>query len=469
MRVFFKDKFNLIMSFSIVVILILILIFVYLNLNTAPHVRFVEINGDQNSLGIKDQRVKVYFSGPMNKDSSAHYVTINPSANFSTSWSNNTLFIIFKGNLIASTDYQIKISKDMKDVYGKNLTEDFLYNFKTENLHLAYIQKNSQSDQQIILADPDFQNPKVLFQTSNIKLFALNKDYLVVVTDSEGIDSLQFKNLKTGEIKKFDLGSVTIDRLDFSPVANQFIYLTQEIEKKDEYTQPSNQIDLNLYDIDSGTNKILNSDYLSIQIIDMKYSADGGSILFKSSDSYYYIIPIDNPSDKTVLERFLADGGFNKDSDKIIYIAYDPLSTYTKAQYLTVYTSDRKQKKLTNGDVPVLDPEYDFTDDDIIFAQEYKELPTTKGIYEIVKIDNKGNEKVLLKDEDRSLELPRISPDDRYIVIERYTKQNLLNFEDQRNYLFQTKPSSASLIVLDQKDKKLIDNNIIGIEAMWVY
>lgn len=465
---FLKEKFNIAITISLIGILVLTILFIFLNLEVTTHVRSFEVNGGAEKAELKNTTVKVSFSGPMNKDSSDRFISVSPSTEFSTAWSNNVLYVIFKKNLNSNTEYSVKVSSEMKDVYNKNLSKDFVYDFKTESLNLAFI-KSENNTKKVVLTDANLENSKDLFNSPDLRLFALNKDYLVVVTRKDNLDNLQLLNLKNGFIRNFNIESSVIERIDFSPLKNEFIYLTQEVTKISGYNSLSDRIDIHQYNIDTNESRIINADQPALQVIDIKYLPDGESIMYKTADGYYNLMPINNPNSQTQLGRFLADGGFNNNGDKAVFVGFDPAQTFAQYQYIIQLNADRSQENITDGSFGALDPQYFNNDNSLVFAQKYKELEATKGIFKIVRLNEDKSVDSILEDENQSLELPKVSPDDRYIVIEKYTEEALLDYQNQRNFLFQTKPNNASLIIYDLVEKKIIDHNIQGIEAKWVY
>lgn len=465
---FFKEKFNIAIFLSTGVILLLILLFIFLNLSSKTHVRFVQIDGGQESAEINNNQIKVFFSGPMNKDSSDRFINIDPSVEFSTAWSNNTLFITLHSNLSSSTEYNLTISNKMADIYGEPLGEDFTYTFVSEDLSLAFLQSESET-KKVILSDPNLDNFKELYQSPYLKLFDLNDEFLAVVERIDDLDNLKLINLRTGFIKDFNLKSVVIDKIDFSPIDNKFIYISQKVNPQNGYNILSGEVEMKIYDIDSDQTTLLNPGQTLVQTVDVKFSPDGGSILYKTGDGYFNLMPLNNTNDVVQLGRFLAEGGFNGSGNKVVFIGFDAVESFTEYQFIVQLNADRSQKKITDGSNGVLDPRFYNNEESILYAEKYKELESTKGLYRIVKYMEDGDIEEVLSDSNESLELPIISPDDRYIAIEKYTASSLLNFENQRNFLFQTKPDRATLIVYDLLEKMVINKDISGIDARWIY
>jgi len=473
-----KDRFILFVLLSVIVIILLIVLFIFLTNFVKPHISIVEINGDKQSASFTNQRLKIYFSRPMKKDTlkgsnkiDNALIQINPNANYTLTWVGNTLFIIFNDSLQSSTQYSVKISKELKDLYDTSLNEDYTYLFKTKTPQIAYIEKTYASTKSnIVISDYNFENKKNLYSDDGIKFFGLNSLYLVTVIEKNKVDDISVINLSTNKVKKLELINVKINSLDLSQNTNKFVYTSQEVLVRDQYTvpKPGKYSQVFIYNLENDESTIFNPKNTAQDVSEVKFSRDGKNIIYKAADSFYYLANIDKQDSYSSIGRFLAFGSFNKDESKIVFVNYDPLQTYTKDQFILEFSSDRTIKNLTNGDVPVLDPTYFNNDDKIIFSEKSKDLERTKGIYKIVLSDLKGNHQDIYHDNQRSLELPKISYDDRYIMLERYNELDLLNLDNQREFGSQNKPAFANLIIYDQKEDKLIDKNIIGIEGIWI-
>ena len=164
----------------------------------------------------------------------------------------------------------------------------------------------------------------------------------------------------------------------------------------------------------------------------------------------------------------MAQGNFNKDESSIVFVAFDPLLTYSSSQFLSVFNSNRETTKIEFNGIPVLDPQFKNKSDLIVYAERNKELETTKGIYKIMETDIKGNKKELLASNEYSLELPILSSDDRYIAIEQYTQLQLKNYQTSRSLGFQNKPFSGSIIIFDTKLEKVYNEYVIGSDVQWL-
>lgn len=462
-----KDRFNLAAALTFTILTLLIIAFWLLSVISQPHVRFFELEGQINSADFSNQRVKVFFSSPMNKDSTQNYITIEPSIDFKTAWSGNNLFIIFDTNLRSTTSYTIKFSPSFKDLYNKALSTKSI-TFKTKKQEFLYVD-SSNNTKKIVKSDLDF-NKVVLYENENIETFDAGKSYLAVITKNPNqTNSLNIINIDNKSVTTLNVGTKIIPSISFSPKLNEIAYVTQSVILRSTYAQPLEDTSINFYNIDTKETKTINYSAPGEGVTNIKYAPDGNSILYKTSQSYYQIMDVSNAENSILLGRFLADGGFNFDGSKLAFVEFDPVQAFSKNQYIAEINVERDSRLITNGDVPVLDPEYFNNSAGIIYSQRYKDLDErTKGQYRIVKDLGNNNFQVLVEDEKRSLEIPKLSFDDRYILIEGYKETDLLSFENSRSFGFQTKPQTSDLMLFDLENNKLIDLNVRGYDAMWL-
>lgn len=466
-----KIKFNTLLISSFVSIFALILMFIFLNTFIHTKVVAVNLNGNKDNANISNQQIRIDFNRPIKKETIENNINIEPTIKFRSLWSGNTLVIIPDSSLDSQTKYTITVNKNIVDIYGDTLTEDFNYEFTTEIPKFAVIEKIPASNlDTIAIYNADQTGRQQLLQRENIVFYGINSNYLVLVTEDKYKNNIEILNRNTGEVKDFNLPNIRINSFSFSPskYKNEFAYIKQEIEVYPTYYLPRSDAKVYVYNIDTQEEKEFNPQDTAKDVAFIEYSRDGSSLLYKTGDSFFNLAETDQQEEYVGIGRFLSNGNFNYDNTLLALINFDPLNTYTTAQFITVFDSNRNTKQITNGDTPALDPQFKNRTNEILYAEFWKELPTTKGIYKIVQTDLEGNKIDIIKSENFSLELPTISADDRYIAMEQYTEINLKDYSKIRNYGFQNKPYSGSIIIFDTTTNKVYDNKLIGINVKWL-
>ena len=465
------NKFQKLTIISFIVLGMLILAFVVLNSFVHTRVTSVIIKGDQNNASIRNQQIRIEFNRPINKQSATEFVSITPEIPFRNLWSGNTLVIIPDLNLDSSTEYTITLSQNLKDIYNETLTEDFAYTFKTEIPKFAMLEKPYDSrTNTVAIYSADLKNREVIIERENIKFYGINENFAVVVTDQNFASNIEILNRKTLETKSLDLKNTIVSSFSFSNsnTRNEFAYTKQEIELKANYYIPKSKSKIFIYSLDTFLEKEFNPQGTAEDVTSLQYSNMGNTLLYKTGDSFFSIAETQNTEMYTGIGRFLAAGNFNKNDTSIVFVAFDPLLTYSSSQFLSVFNSDRVTTKIEFNNIPVLDPQFKNKDDSIIYSERHLELETTKGIYKIMETDINGNKNEILSSTDYSLELPVLSSDDRYIAIEQYTRLQLKNYQNSRSLGFQNKPYSGSIIIFDTKLKKLYNDYVIGSDVHWL-
>ncbi len=462
-------KFNKLSIVSIIILIILTLVLIALNTLTHPHVVGINVIGGAENAKLKNQQIRIEFNRPINRDTVTNSIEITPKADFRSLWSGNNLILAFDTSLDSQTDYTLTLKKNITDIYNEEFTEDYIFHFKTEIPRLAVIEKvHDNTTNTIAIYNANLAGRQELLKRDNIQFYGLNETFLVVVTESNYTNNIELINRVTNEVQNFNLNNVRINSFAFSPTRNEFAYAFQEVEVEQNYYIPISDAKVIVYDIDARSQIDFNPQNSADDVVYLEYSNDGNSLLYRSSDSFYTLAEIKRQDNFTGIGRYLWSGNFNKDSDKIIFLTFDPASSQIPYQFISTFSSEREIINITDGFTAVLDPVFMNKTDLILFAQKHKDLDRTKGIYKIMQTDLSGNSVEVISNEKYSLELPLPSPDDRYIAIEKYNEINLLNFTNARNYGFQNKPQLANIIVFDTVENKLYDTNLIAVEAKWI-
>lgn len=465
-------KFQKITALSISLLVILIVLFLILNTFVHPKVTSILIKGGQDSALIRNQQIRLEFNRPIKRDNIADYIKINPSIEFRTIWSGNSLVVIPNQVLDSDTNYNLSISRELEDIYNEKFIEDFEFIFKTEQPKIALIEKPLNSNQEILaIYNSDLTNRQQILVRENIKYFGINENFAVIVTENNYSNNIEILNRRTNEVRSLDLVNQRVSAFSFSSstTRNEFAYTKQDIEVKANYYLPKSKSKIYIYSLDSYSQNEFNPQGTAEDVTSLEYSNKGESLLYRTGDSFYSIAESQNPENYTGIGRFLSEGNFSKDDDDIVFIAFDPLNTYDSIQFLSVFNSNRETTKIESNNIPVLDPKFKNKTDNIVYAERMNELITTKGIYKIMETDLKGNKKELLASaENKSLELPVLSFDDRYIAIEQYTAEQLKDYQNSRNLGFQTKPHAGNIIIFDTVLNKIYDNNVLGSSVQWL-
>jgi hypothetical protein len=425
--------------------------------------KLVEINGDINDAQVYDQRL-VFKTNRIIDNKTLSGIEVIPEANFIANSYENKLVISFTDPLKSDQVYNINFSTTLKDVYGKSFKQK-RFKFKTSKLHIAFL----DVDRKILKkSTPDLEKIEIIFQSEfPIKHYELSDEKLVLVVEGDNASYIYLvspNKLTSVELTQKIINSLTasdnLEKIFF--VAGEASFVEGEIYPKDKNKLYELDFETGIYNAVSLDNGVFSD------VVDAMLVPDGSAVLIKNVDSSFFLVNTLDYSDYIDLGKYLDVTDFNR--DKNVYLAVEsPFgAAYASFPYITLIDSNSNKKALTKGDIYVLDPK--FWEDNVIYASRVNEIEGSRGFFGISVLDGQTLEsKELLKIENKSVELPIVSPDLMYIAVEIYTQDELKSFENLRNKGFQAKPGSAEIGIFDVKSGKLIRNDVVGIEAKWFF
>jgi WD40 repeat protein len=467
----FKNKYERLLAVTFAVLALAVLTLGFLNTQLRAHVRSVDIVGSQNQAAIAGQKITLHFNQPMDKNSVIAALQVNPATTkFDVGWGVNTLLISFRGSLESNTKYTLTIGDSAQDIYGTKLAGQFKYEFMTKVPSFIYAERNYLATQHAdnIIRSSINGDKETLFSADDIDLFAANGKYLAVsINNPAGDSSLKLVNLSTKKVTDITLSNRRISKLVFSPTQDQFIYVAQEVSISDGVAIPTTPNMIYLYGIDTQETKNLDPQNTAQDVADLVFAPDGNSVLFRGDDGTYYLFDINNPDNLVMIGKHFATGGFNPNSDRIAFVDYDPLGTGADYPYINVLNTNRENISVTKGENFVVDPQFFHNSNQMVISEKYQDLEGTKGMFKVVVLGDDGKPLLDFNQDNYSLELPKVSTDDRYVLVERYGQEELTNYQNMRSFVFQTKPYSATLVLYDLQQKKFLDQTWNGVDAVW--
>jgi hypothetical protein len=118
----------------------LTIIFVLFSFFSKPFIKsFVLRSGEMENAEAFKQQFIITFSRPMNKDSVVSNFFIDPAIDGNFSWAQDTLFFTPESTLKYGQVYEIRISNQALDIYGKQLSREFNREIKTKPYQYIFI------------------------------------------------------------------------------------------------------------------------------------------------------------------------------------------------------------------------------------------------------------------------------------------------------------------------------------------
>lgn len=437
-------------------------------LSATPHVSSVLLpGGSSDSVSPIKPDLQLKFNLPMDKDSVARAIQISPESEYSLSWQSNTLNIQFTKNLLSGTSYTLSITTEARDIYGKQFAEEFKFEFMTRRPSFSYIERNGRGNKRDRVLSYDMLSGKneELFVGGDIDMFARTQNFLLVsAIDNTKASTLVLKNLETSQtaaIKPVE-GTFYISKLVGSPVSDMFGVVVQPSTLKSGILIYSGDAEFYVYDPvqNTFTREALQNP------LDAQFLPDASGVMYRGNEGIYFIYDLATKKNIDIGRHFAA-GGFSQDGTKIAFVDFNPQPLQPLYPNINIYNRNREVTEFTDGAEFAIDPEFFHSEDQMVYARKFEEVQGARGLFEL-QIDGLNRNPLLtIRQADFSLELPRLSPDDRYILAERYTRELILDYENMRNFIFQTKPYTAELVIFDLQEGKWTDLVLPGVNAVW--
>lgn len=450
-----------------VILVALVVVLALLNLNTGFKLRnFDVLQGNKESADIYKQTFSLYFNRPIlagqNLDS---LITIEPPQKLYFSSIGSELLIQPSLNLQSNTDYKIKIDSEFKDIFNSNIGNTLELSFKTRPLDLYYTTRNGDVTS-LIKRNIANNSEETIVSLQDLVKFSIGQDFVSLI-NRLNFDEQELVILKTDNQEQVRPLPPEYSVYDFQFVPNQpFAYFTARTATQDaEYGTIYSTRKLYLLNLQDFSFEQVSIPEQIEDLEELIISPDGQALMYRdTAESIYYLMDVTDPQSPVSLGRFVSASGFNFNSKLLMFTTADFLNSSGEAHTVTI-DSERAVEVVQPDTVANIDAEWANTTNAIVLAKKYAELENTKGLFQLeLIIDNQIARSIRVDNE--SLELPKVSPDDSYIVAEKYTQDNLQNLENIRSIGYQAKPGFGKLVVIDAVTWQIL-TEIDGLNASW--
>jgi Bacterial Ig-like domain len=466
----FYRAFGLVVAGLIIGILVLALLVT----TSGPRVRHVVVQSMRgDDIATVTQALSVDFDRPIQSSDFQGAVEIQPEVAYTVSHRNQQLNITFDQNLLSNTDYVLTIKPSIEDDRGKPMESAYTYEFTTAQPSFTYLERNYDPGaiDQVVEQAPLSQTSHVLFGSDRIKFFARNASYLTVVLPrADNTDELRVVDLGTREERAIDIPrDVRVDNLRFSPVDNQFVFITRTTRKAGagESDLETYKNTLARYDIDS--EKVQPIDTLSAKSSvpsvlssheSVLYSSDGQALLYRALDGEYYLASATQTTASVLLGKYLDSGGFDRTNTKLTFLSGSNAMIYdAPAGAIREIPDDIRI------DGRISTPIFLHNSDELFYLKEPLDAKPGETLQAYTAdADGETQEQVVDTQPQASFfGEPVVSYDDRYVLIEITSEP-----QDSDDYVGDPEPKDPRLVLYDRLDGKVIDSGTIrGIEPVW--
>jgi Big-like domain-containing protein len=288
-----------------------ILVLALLTTTSGPRVRQVIVqNPGSGGAAIMNQGLTVVFDRPVEGSDFDAAVDIQPEVEHTVSHRNQQLSVSVDQNLLSNTEYVLKIRPELEDTLGGLMKHEYDYEFTTAEPQFTYLERNYDRGavDRIVVQAPLSQESSALFGADKISRFARNASFLAVVLPrADDTDELRVIDLQGREEIVVDLPSnVRVDNLQFSPLSNQFVFITRESTigaNPSESNMEAYANRLYRYDIDGEQLEPVDASSEVGNVDNAVYSRDGQALLYQTLDGEYYLTGAVQPTEPSLLGK----------------------------------------------------------------------------------------------------------------------------------------------------------------------
>lgn len=450
--------------------IVLVLTFLLMALAPFAHPKVLSAelrSSSPNQADAINQQLTISFSRPMDQDSVIKNFSISPAVDGNVSWSNNTLFFTPKLSFQYGQKYTATISIDAADIYHRHLTTNFHYQFQTKPYQFVYI--NDQN--QLVLGDLQGHNQQISYGKI-IKDYQVNSQKHEVVylsqPDENAATETYLYDLNTQHtIHLFPDFAANISNLKMTGDGTTLYFIaTVKSEKTvmDQNGDPTNMVN-KVFQYDILTKKLSESDLMTAYptLVRFWITPDGNTFMINDINGELFLRAISGGK-SVALGKYADYRGGSARGDTLVFLDNSPDTGYL--QGIVLYNG--ATKRVTNITEIAASPF--LSRDGKLLSYSY--IPSTAGGsagQEGVKVISLPDQKVIFQKIDPafSYELSKISPDSRYLAIEVYTKEQLLDFTHVRTYGEPNKPDKAIIVFYDLTNGTKAQA-IDGKELRWV-
>lgn len=452
---------------AVIVLFVITAILAVLNLDTTFVVRRVQIAEEAGKVDLYNQSFLVDFNHPIQPGQNLNeLISIEPSQQLYFSLQGSELKVQTSRALDSASNYKLTVNAELKDVFDHALGSDFIFEFRSRDLDLYYIQPGLED--KLVRRGMGDQTEQVLFAAPEIVRHYVNGDYVAVIT-SESFEeqTLHLINLATNTTTQPLASTFSVYEAQFVP-EQQLMYLTARIlENNPEVGEIYTSRQLYLMDLNTLSTQKIELPATIQDLEDILLSPDGQALMFKDTlESIYYLMDVTDTLNPVSLGHFVATGGFNYDSQELIFTAAD-FVTATGFPFTVKIDSEREQTIITPDGISVIDPHWSNRESNLLVSRQYKELDNSRGYYELLVLNGGGGEILnVLRKDNISLEMPQYSSDDKFISVEAYTTEQLTNLIGLRIMGYQAKPAEGEIYLFDTQTLT-IQQAFDGVNAVW--
>ncbi len=418
------------------------------------------------------EQLMIAFTRPMQTEDFSEYFSLTPNIPGRMNWSEGRLYFTPEESLAANTSYTLTIKAGVGDIYGRKLAQDWNATFSLPEPSFVYLNENGQLTYGTLSGEQ-----QVLTERKNIRQFIVDAKNQVVwylhqppnAAPTE-LWQLHLKTKKQAQFlqdKNFQIHSVGLAKH-----GAELVLLTQPIMATTNEALSVYRFDLNTMAFSS-----IELGELGLTLTALHLPHDGNTLLLTTLDGAQYLRTFIGEK-MLALSKISTYRGSNRAGSLLVFEDIVPDKNYAGE----IVLFDGGTKRITSDEdtllMPTLSPDstalaYSFQPrsafaEQVVMAGEVLELAFELPVSGVRRQKIPSGELVWQHYErEKSYELPKFSPDGSLLSVEVFTKEQLQDLGQLRQYGEPNKPLLSELRFFDRQGK-LLPQSFIGRELQWV-
>lgn len=421
----------------------------------------------------QEEQLQVRFSRPMKTDGFEEFWSLEPNIPGRFNWSDGVLYFTPEETLPAGEEMVIRIGAGAQDIYGRRLGKDRTMRLlPTPEPSFVYLNADGQLTYGSVSGEQ-----KVLTKGRTVRQFVIDgKNQLVWYLHqptSSSPTQLWLINLKNGAEQQYLTDkNFQIRSLSLAKQGKEIILLTQPT-----LARTNEALSVYRYNISESTLTQIELGELGLTLSSLSVSGDGNTLVITTLDGAQYLRTL--IGDKAItISKVSNFRGSNRIGTMLIFEDIVPDKNYAGE----VVFFDGGVKRITADDatllMPTISPDGKYVAYSFQLRSAFAEQTVVAGeaLRVAFTLPVSGLRRQKVSDQslewehyepELSFELPKFSPDASIIAVEVFTKAQLQDLSQLREYGEPNKPTLGTLRFFDHNGK-LLPAEFAGRELQWV-
>jgi hypothetical protein len=412
------------------------------------------------------------FSRPMRQEGFAESWSLEPDIPGQLEWQGSALYFTPEQTLPSGKNMNIRIRGSARDIFGKPLGKDLVTAFQLTSPSFVYLDADGQLARGTLSGEV-----KILTKDKTIRQFAVDGKngvvwYLNQPTNASSTELWRVE-LSSGFEERF-LADKNFQIRSFSVArqGSELILLTQPI-----LARTNEGLSVYRFSVLEKTLQQIELGELGLTLSDLRISGDGETMVIKTLGEDQYLRKIDETRVQTI-EEISQYRGSDRFGSLLVFEHFNHDKNF--AGEVVLY--DSETQLVTNEEATLLMPSLSADGKNLAYSFQLRSgfseqsVQAGQALQVLFTLPVSGVRRQSLTDfhieweyfnPEMSFELPQFSPDGEIVSVEVFTKEELQDLRNIREYGEPNKPSLGKLRFFDRAGK-LLPQEFVGRELQWV-